>query len=57
MGVLLEREGAAPALLRKLKRALTPSTSLIPWIPRSPKKGVVNRYWGVVENDQGVEIL
>jgi predicted transcriptional regulator of viral defense system len=57
MGVLLEREGAAPASLRKLARALAPSTSLIPWIPRSPKRGTVNRHWGVVENVQGVEIL
>lgn len=57
MGVLLEREGATQALLRKLKRALAPSTSLIPWIPRSPKRGAANRHWGVVENDQGREII
>lgn len=56
MGVLLEREGAARASLRKLERELTPSTSLIPWIPRSRKRGTVNRHWGVVENDQGVDI-
>ena len=52
MGQLLEREGVAPALLRKLERALTPSTSQIPWVPRQPKRGPVNRRWGVVENDR-----
>jgi predicted transcriptional regulator of viral defense system len=52
LGVLLEREGVAAPLLRKLEQVLTPSTSLIPWIPRSPKRGRVNRRWGVVENDQ-----
>ena len=52
MGQLLEREGVAPALLRKLEQALTPSTSQIPWVPREPKRGPVNRRWGVVENDR-----
>src|SRR5436309_1971702 len=48
MGVLLEREGVAEALLRRLERTLAPSSSQIPWIPRSPKRGAVNRRWGVV---------
>ncbi|MGH7430052.1 MAG: type IV toxin-antitoxin system AbiEi family antitoxin domain-containing protein [Candidatus Methylomirabilaceae bacterium] len=52
MGVLLEREGVEGALLRKLERALKPSTSLIPWIPGYPKRGTVNRRWGVVVNDK-----
>lgn len=52
MGVLLEREGVEAALLRKLERALNPSTSLIPWIPGYPKRGTVNRRWGVVVNDK-----
>src|SRR5437667_4705897 len=51
MGVLLERESAAEALLRKLGRKLASSSSQIPWIPRFPKRGAVNRRWGVVEND------
>jgi predicted transcriptional regulator of viral defense system len=57
MGILLEREGAAPALLRKLERVLTPPKSLITWIPPSPKRGTLNRRWRVVENDQGRGIL
>jgi predicted transcriptional regulator of viral defense system len=51
MGVLLEGEGVDAALLRKLERALPPSTGLIPWIPGYSKRGTVNRRWGVVVND------
>jgi predicted transcriptional regulator of viral defense system len=51
MGALLEDEGIDPALLRKLARALKPTTSLIPWIPGRPKRGTVNRRWGVVINE------
>ncbi len=52
MGALLEREGVAKPLLKKLGRALKPTTSLIPWIPTKPKRGTVNRRWGVVVNEQ-----
>lgn len=51
MGVLLEREKAAEPLLRQLEKALPASRSPIPWIPRLPKRGPVNRRWQVVEND------
>jgi len=51
MGLALEREGVPESLLRKLQRALKPSSGLIPWIPTKPKRGSVNRCWGVVEND------
>src|SRR5262249_23705235 len=51
MGLLLERQQVPERLLRKLERALKPSTSTIPWIPTRPKRGTVNRRWGVVEND------
>ena len=51
-GALVEREGIGESLLRKLGRALKPSTSLIPWIPTRPKRGTVNRRWGVVFNDR-----
>lgn len=53
IGALLEREGIPATLLRKLERALKPSTSLIPWNPMKPKRGTVNRHWGVVLNEQG----
>jgi len=52
MGALLEREGVAGPLLKKLERRLPPSTSLIPWIPTRPKRGTVNRRWSVVLNEQ-----
>lgn len=50
MGLLLEREGAEEALLRKLAGALTPTSSPIPWWPRQPKQGKIDWRWGVVDN-------
>ncbi len=52
IGALLEREAVDASLLRKLARALKSSTSLIPWIPTRPKRGRVDRRWGVVWNDR-----
>ncbi|MEW6247290.1 MAG: type IV toxin-antitoxin system AbiEi family antitoxin domain-containing protein [Nitrospirota bacterium] len=52
MGALLEREGVEEKLLRKLERALTRTSSPIPWNPRKPKRGTVNPRWGVVMNDR-----
>jgi hypothetical protein len=49
---LLEREGIAETLLRKLERALPPTSSPIPWIPRRAKRGPVERRWGVVWNGE-----
>jgi hypothetical protein len=52
IGALLESESIHPKLLRKLEKALSPSTGLIPWIPGRPKRGTINRRWGVVLNEQ-----
>jgi len=52
MGALLEGEGVTESLLKKLERALPSSTSVIPWIPITPKRGSVNRRWGVVWNER-----
>jgi len=52
MGALLEREGVDNRLVRQLERVLKPSTSLIPWIPTRPKRGTVDRRWGVVWNER-----
>ncbi len=52
MGALLEREGVASPLLKNLEKALPKSSSLIPWISTKPKRGTVNRRWGVVINEQ-----
>lgn len=51
IGALLEREGTKKSLLRKLEQSLKPTTSLIPWIPSQPKRGTLNRRWGVVFNE------
>ena len=40
----------AEPTLRKLARKLTPSSALIPWVPTLPKRGTVDRRWGVVVN-------
>ncbi|MCY3019389.1 MAG: hypothetical protein NTW87_10245 [Planctomycetota bacterium] len=50
IGVLLEQERVDGRLLRILAKALKPSTALIPWIPSAPKRGTVNRRWGVLVN-------
>jgi len=52
LGKLLETQGAADALLRRLQRKLAPSRALIPWVPTLPKRGTVDRRWGVVINDE-----
>jgi len=50
IGVLLGMEGTEERLLRKLERALTPTTRNIPWIPTLPGRGSVNRRWSVTVN-------
>lgn len=52
IGALLEREGVAETLLRKLERVLPATSSPIPWIPRRVKRGPVGRRWGVVWNGE-----
>jgi predicted transcriptional regulator of viral defense system len=53
IGVLLEREDTKEDVLRKLERRLEQTSSFIPWIPNRPKRGKVDRRWGVVFNGQG----
>ena len=52
ISALLESEGVSNPLLKKLEKALPKTSSLIPWIPINPKRGTVNRRWGVVINEQ-----
>lgn len=52
MGALLEMMGMEEKLLKRLEKALAPSTAMIPWIPTSPKRGKTSRRWGVVLNEQ-----
>lgn len=51
IGALLGMQGLKPDLMQKLEKTLDPSKGLIPWIPTKPKRGKINRRWGVVLNE------
>jgi len=51
IGYLLDTLDQPPRLLGKLQSALNRSKALIPWIAGNPKRGRVNRAWGVIVND------
>ncbi|MEO8605255.1 MAG: type IV toxin-antitoxin system AbiEi family antitoxin [bacterium] len=51
VGALLEREAVQARLLGRLERALRPSTGLIAWSPTQPRRGTLDRRWGVVWNE------
>ncbi|MFA5645832.1 MAG: DUF6088 family protein [Candidatus Ratteibacteria bacterium] len=51
IGVLMEQEGVEEILLRSLEKKLQKTTGPIPWIPNKPKRGKINRRWGVVVNE------
>lgn len=50
IGFLLEREGVSNSLLRRLERALRPSTALICWVPSGPRHGKTSTRWGILKN-------
>lgn len=50
IGALLEKLAAPRGLMRRLHGKLKRSTSLIAWNPARPKRGKINRRWGVIEN-------
>jgi predicted transcriptional regulator of viral defense system len=50
IGALLEREGVAARLLRRLEGTLGASSATIPLDPTRPKRGSINPRWGVVWN-------
>lgn len=52
MGALLEKSSVDARLLRKLEKALPRSTATIPWIPGKPKRGRLNRRWGLIMNGE-----
>ncbi len=51
IGAFMEQMEADERVLRKLQRALTPSTAKIPLIPNRPTRGTLLKRWGVVIND------
>jgi predicted transcriptional regulator of viral defense system len=50
LGLLLEDAKVPEALLRKIEKALRPTSSLIPWIPTAAKRGKGAERWKVVVN-------
>ncbi len=52
IGALLERQSVNARLVRKLENALPESSGTIPWIPNKPKRGTLNRRWGVIMNGE-----
>ena len=50
MGVLLEGEGVDEGLLERLEKPLKPTSATIPFVPGKPKRGRLNKRWGVVIN-------
>jgi len=52
IGCLLELGGDSKRSLRFLKKAIGDSKAVIPLVPRKPKRGQVDSYWGVVINDR-----
>lgn len=50
IGYLLDQSGQPPELLNKLKRGISDSAALIPWIPNKAAKGEANHKWGVIVN-------
>ena len=50
IGQLLEDANVPESLLRKIDKALRPTSSLIPWVPTFPKRGRASSRWKVVVN-------
>ena len=51
IGALLESLGTSNAVLGRLEKMLESSKSQIPFVPGKPKRGKLNRRWGVVLNE------
>jgi predicted transcriptional regulator of viral defense system len=52
IGKLLEVAEAPAGLIRQLERRVNQSTSFIPWDPSRPKRGRIDRRWGVIFNHE-----
>lgn len=50
IGYLLDTLIRDPRMMNRLQRKLSPSSSLIPWIPGRSAKGKINRKWGIIVN-------
>ena len=52
IGTLLETLGVDDRLLEKLEKRLMPTMATIPWLPKKPKRGKLNKRWGVIINGE-----
>lgn len=52
IGALLEQEGVGEELLGALELALAPSRSVIGAVPAAPRRGSINKRWGVIQNER-----
>jgi predicted transcriptional regulator of viral defense system len=50
IGYLLDTLGLNPNIMNRLRRQLSTSSSLIPWIPGRSAQGTINRKWGIIVN-------
>ena len=50
IGYFLDMLVRNPKMMNRLRRQLSTSSSLIPWIPGQSAKGTINRKWGVIVN-------
>lgn len=51
IGALLDRLMIDENLLVRMQKELTPTSSLIAWVPNKPKRGTGDKRWGIVWND------
>lgn len=52
IGFVLEKLGVQKTLLAMFRKVLKPSTSFIPLIPSLPKRGYIDRQWGILVNGE-----
>jgi predicted transcriptional regulator of viral defense system len=50
IGYLLDTLDLNPKIMNRLRRQLSTSSSLIPWIPGRSAQGTINRKWGIIIN-------
>lgn len=50
LGYFLQRLGVKEQALSRLRKAVRPTTSFIPIFPRQPRRGTVDRRWGILDN-------
>lgn len=50
IGYLLEQLNTYSSFIEKLRQKLSSSHALIPWVPKKPARGKVNRRWGLILN-------